>query len=299
VPLPCAAHPGAVAEFRCTACRRALCSDCVETGHRLWFCRHCRERALPLGEPATTTPGGRARRRRLDRPYGFADALRFVFRGGGVFALPAYVLFLVTAAFLPGIVAFAPLALTALVLPGYLFEIVRATADGEEEMPYWPDFSEGWRQAGQWLQVAALALVAALPWLLLRRLVGCDVESFLVPDAGLCALAGAAGGALGLTLGLIGLGAIGSYDAGWLAIRLDLHFEALIFGTRGQAPAFARAIALLLAAALGVTRLVESIPLVSLVVFHAATGYALFTGAHLAGLLFRRHRERLDAIYLR
>ena len=41
------------------------------------------------------------------------------------------------------------------------------------------------------------------------------------------------------------------------------------------------------------------VPLVGSAIVHAAGGYALFTTAHLAGVLFRVHRARLESIYLR
>jgi DNA-directed RNA polymerase subunit RPC12/RpoP len=47
-PQSCATHPAAAAVYRCDGCGRLLCPDCVQEGHRLLFCRHCRERALPL-----------------------------------------------------------------------------------------------------------------------------------------------------------------------------------------------------------------------------------------------------------
>lgn len=297
--LTCSEHAGRAAEFRCEGCRRALCADCVEESHRLWFCRLCRERALPIGAPATATPGARARERRLDRPVTLRDSLAYVFRGRGGFTLPAYVLFLTAGALLPFPFALLPIGVAALILPGFLLEIVRATAEGEDELPDWPDLSALGARALEWLQAAVVVAVSALPALLLRRLAGCDVELFLVADRASCALAWALGAALGYALAMFGFGALGAFRSGWLAPRLDLHLEALLAGTRADGPIVLAAIALLFAITAAVVRLLGGIPLVGLAVLHAATGYTLFTAAHLAGLLFRRHRQRLEAIYLR
>ena len=296
--LPCAEHADREAVFRCEGCHRALCLDCVEEGHRLWFCRWCRERVLPLAEGAATTPGGRRRELLLGRPESLADALAYVFRRRNAFTLPAYVLFLTAGALLPGPFALLPIAAVALVLPGFLFAIVRATAEGADAVPDWPDFGEPGARAGEWLQGAGIAAAAALPGLLLRRLAGCDVESFLIADRHACALASAGGAALAFAIALFGLGAVGAWSSGWLSFRLDLHLEALLAGTRGEAPVFLAVVAAVFGVALALARWLVDVPLLGLAAFHAATGYALFTTAHLAGVLFRRHRERLERIYL-
>ena len=72
----------------------------------------------------------------------------------------------------------------------------------------------------------------------------------------------------------------------------------LLAGTRGEAPVFLGVATAVFAVAGAAARALADVPLVGLAVFHAASGYALLTTAHLAGLLFRRHRERLERIYL-
>jgi hypothetical protein len=295
----CAGHPDRPAVFHCEGCGRDLCLDCVEEGHRLYFCKFCRERALPLDAAAPTIPSERHRAERLARAYSLRDALGYVFRGRGAFTLPAYVLFLTFAGLLPGLLTLIPLLLVALLLPGFLFAIVRSTAEGDDELPDWPDYSEFGARLAEWLQTAGIAVAAFLPGLLLRRLAGCDVEDFLVPNRGLCGLAHAGGVALAFAIAMFGLGAVGTWESGWLSFRLDLHLEALLAGTQWDAPV----VLLFVAGLLGISTLVAGalggVPLLGLVVFHAATGYALFTTAHLAGVLFRRHEKRLEAIYLR
>ena len=55
----CATHPTRAATFYCDGCGRRLCDECIESGHRLLFCRHCRERALPLAADGAATPAER------------------------------------------------------------------------------------------------------------------------------------------------------------------------------------------------------------------------------------------------
>ena len=297
--VACAAHPERDAAFGCTGCGRLLCSDCIEEGHRLLFCRHCRERALPLAIGAAATTPALARERRFARPYGFLDAFAYVFRGRGLLTLPAYVAFLTAAELAPPIVRLAIYVLVSLILPGFLFEIVRRTAEADDELPEWPDFSEYGARLGEWRNAAGVALAAYLPWLLLRRLAGCDLEEFLIADRGACAIAAALAAAIGFAVAQFGFGAVGTWHSGWLSFRIDLHLEALVSGTKRDGPLYLAAIALLLAAAGVAARALIEVPLLGAAVVHAALGYALFTSAHLAGLLFRRHRERLEAIYLR
>jgi hypothetical protein len=298
MPLACAEHPDRAAAFHCDGCGRTLCEACVEQGHRLWICRHCRERALPIAGGETATPASRARAERLGRPASIAGALGYVFRGGGL-ALAGYVVFLTAADLLPGLGRLLPPLLIAILLPGFLLEIVRRSAEGDDTMPDWPDPADFAARASDWLRAIAVLAVSLLPYFALRRIAGCDVESFLIDDPGACAFARVAGLVLGFGLALFGFGAVGTWDSGWLALRLDLHLEALLAGTRGQALLVLPPIAVLLGGAALVSRLAGGVPLFGSVLVHAAGGYALFTTAHLAGVLFRVHRDRLESIYLR
>lgn len=298
MPLACAEHADRAAAFRCDGCRRALCEACVEQSHRLWFCRHCRERALPIEGGEGATPASRARAQRLERPASIAGALGYVFRGGGM-TLAGYVVFLTAADLLPGLGRLLPPLLIAILLPGFLLEIVRRSAEGDDTMPEWPDPTDFAARASDWMRSIAVIVVSLLPYFALRRLAGCDVESFLITDPGTCAVARGVGLLLAFALALFGFGAVGTWESGWLALRLDLHLEALLTGTRGQALLVLPPIAALLGGAMLIARLAGGVPLVGSAIVHAAGGYALFTTAHLAGVLFRVHRDRLEIIYLR
>lgn len=296
--LACAEHADRAAAFRCEGCGRALCEACVEQSHRLWFCRHCRERALLLDGGETATPASRARGERLRRPASIAGALGYVFRGGGM-TLAGYVVFLTAADLLPGLGRLLPPLLLAILLPGFLLEIVRRSAEGDDTMPDWPDPTDFAARASDWLKSIAVVAVSLLPYFALRRIAGCDVESFLITDPDACAVARAAGLLLAFSLAPFGFGAVGTWESGWLALRLDLHLEALLTGTRGQALLVLPPIAALLGIAMLIAQVAGGVPLVGSAIVHAAGGYALFTTAHLAGVLFRVHRDRLERIYLR
>ncbi len=295
MPTSCAAHPERTAAYRCEACHRALCEACVETSHRLWICRHCRERALPLAADAPAAPNLRPDPvRAAAAPLSLARLLRPGRRGAatilGWAALLAF-----GAALVPPFGWFAPVA-AALLLPGYLIETVRAARDGEPDLPPWPDLTDVARWGSDWSLGVVALLGATLPWLLLRRLAGCDVESFLIADGSPCVAAAAGGAGLGLTVLAGALGVAALWGSGWLTIRLDLHLEA-IAATGG---------ATLLAG------LVCGVPAGLVAALAAAPGgappgsglarnvlglWALFATARAAGWLFGRHAERLEALY--
>lgn len=294
----CVQHPERRAEYRCKGCRAFLCSECIEEGHRLLFCRVCRELAVPLAADAPGTAPALARARRLGRPYGLADAFRYPFRGLGVYTLPALTLWLAAGIFFGGLADFILRLLLALILPGFLFEIVRQTAEGEDQMPDWPDASEPFArfaEIGRWLLVLGVAVAPA--WLAMRA-TGCNLEPYLwTHSRAFCLVALFGALAFGFLLGVFALGASAVHDSTWLAGRLDLHLEAL-FGPAGRdAVGTALLIAALLAAARLAGAVLAYLPIVGAVVSAIVTIYALFLGAHLVGRLFLRHARTLDPLY--
>lgn len=297
--MRCTTHPDAAAEFRCDGCARLLCAACVEEGHRLLFCVHCRERALPLTAEAAATAPERRRDELLNHPYSLLDALRYPFRGAGRYMLPAYVATLTVAGIVPGC-GLVVAALVALLLPGLVFEIVRTTAAGDDVLPDWPDYTDPFPRFKEWLWLTSIAVVGALPTIFLFRVTGCDATQLLLGGGrGLCWLALLAGLALGLLFAVFALGATGCYSSGWLAWRLDLHLQALLSPVGASALATAGLVALLLVASQLAAIALRGLPLVGALVEQAISGYALFLGPHLVGLLFRREAARLDPLYTR
>ncbi len=305
MPRACTLHPGAAVEFRCSGCGELLCADCVEAGHRLFFCRRCGERALPLaaGAPATTT----ARRARVARDgaasYGYAEALAYPFRGGG--ATLFWVLLVLSWALdlagrVPGLAivgwAVGALfgALVALLMPRFLFDVAAATARGGDELPDWPDF-DPWELLGSALLFVAIALLCLAPAALLLRVTGCLAE-LAAGDLGSCLLALATGAVAAVALWVPAFGASAVYRTPWLFFRVDLHLRAVATAP-GDYLAAVALVAGLQVVALVLRLAVTFLPLVGTVVGTAVGLYALFLGAHLAGVWFRRHPGELAAVY--
>ena len=103
-----------------------------------------------------------------------------------------------------------------------------------------------------------------------------------------------AGSAFGL---VFAFGATGTHSSGWLTFRIDLHLRALLTSAAGDALRVAGLVALLLLASRLVSGALTGVPILGTAIAATLSGYAWFTGAHLVGLVFRRHRRVLDPIY--
>lgn len=305
-------HPGQSAVYRCDGCGEHLCAECGESSHRLVFCRLCGERALPL-EPSSVEVGRTGthvdRRRdaiaRSATGYGWSKALHYVFRGAGAQVYLGYVLTLsaldLLSAAVPmvgGLVTLVPSAAVMLLLPKFLFSVANHTAQGKDELPGWPDF-DAWellRAALLFLWVVALCLLPA--WLLLR-VADCAPGAILLGGAplGACLAVLAVGLLVAVALWVPAFGAVSLFDTFVAALRLDLHARAL-----AVAPAEILLTVPLLTGLLilhfVLPTLLGFLPVVGSILGHVVVGYALFTGAHLVGLYFRRHWRELEELYL-
>lgn len=302
---PCTVHPTRPATHRCDGCGKLLCEECVEPSHRLLLCRHCGELAVPVdGPPGSRAPVKSTDYRRVQArtaPYGLADALLYPFRGKGAMVFWSYAILLLifdVVSLLPlvGCITGVLSLIILLMVPRLLFSIVRTTAEGENELPDWPDFGVDmiWSWIGDALVMICIVLVSALPGIGLYHLLDCSVVGLL---SGECWGVILAGFFLGVMLWIPTMGATSVYDSAWLLPRVDLHVRAL-----AADPALALVMAVLLAAlfvgsyalrfALGL------IPLLGTIAGTFVGVYTLFTLAHLVGVYFRRHFDRLERLYV-
>jgi hypothetical protein len=300
----CVAHPGTAATFRCDGCGRLLCSACVEQGHRLLFCRHCRERALPLDAslPATAPALKRAVARR--RPTTWLQALGYPLRGKGSMVFWAY-LALMIAFVLFSELPFAWLlvccfrAAIALLMPGLLYAIVSRTAEGDDELPDWPDVGDMGERLYEVFTFLGTIAVAFVPAVLALRLSRCSILDLLGGAAGAasCRWAFSGGLMLGLAVAVPMFGALAVYQHFDLLWRLDLHFRALVAAGRDAVGTVLLTYAVLVASRL-LGFALHSFPLLGGALAAAVAAYGTFAGAHVVGLMFRKHAAALDAIYL-
>jgi hypothetical protein len=300
----CATHPTAAAVYRCDGCGRLLCPDCIETGHRLLFCRHCRERALPLEASGPATAPDLRRAAARARPISLMAALGYPLRGQGSVLFWVYLVLLVVfrlLAVIPGLglmVFFFRLAI-ALLLPGLLYDIVRRTAEGDDQLPDWPDIGETGERLHEVAAFLCTIAVAFLPAALALYLSGCGVDALLggAEDAARCGLVLAAGLVIGLPLAVPMVGSLAIYQRLDLVVRLDLHVRALFAAGADGLTTVLFTYAVLAASGL-LQFALSAFPLLGGALSAAAAAYGSFAGAHVVGLMFRKHAAALNAIYL-
>ena len=153
----CKFHPRIPGRFACLKCARAYCELCVNTrainGVPRKYCRHCGSECQPM-QPQV---------QRAEAPPGFLRllprALIYPFQGSGVILLLAGTAFFYILGYLP-IIGF--------LLSGYLFNyaksIITSTAEGRDDPPDWPDFSD-WKEdiLGPYFQLFVLMVLSFGP----------------------------------------------------------------------------------------------------------------------------------------
>ncbi len=301
----CFQHPVKMARYRCEGCGTSLCSDCIDEGHRLLFCRLCGEQALPLAGGRPLSAPALKQYRATHSAYDFLDAFGYPFRGQGSYLLWGYIIVLTLPALLTsllplvGCLAF-PLRLAVFVLtPGLVFNIIRHSAEGDNELPDWPDFSEFGARLQELLFFFASFFLAGFPVYLALRLAGCGLPE--ATGGGMealgCAVAAVAGALIGTLLWVPAMGATSTYESFWLTFRLDLHAKAL-HAAGEDAITVAALVFGLFAANLIAQLFLPTIPLIGDALSILLSAYALFTSAHLIGLFMRRHTDSMERIYL-
>jgi hypothetical protein len=293
----CAQHPGVDAAFRCEGCAKLLCQDCIKKGHALLFCSQCGERAMPLeaGQPATVKEV--ARRQAISKPYSFQQALFYPFRGVGLYMFLAT---LVSLGFVSFLLQYSggcysivlAVGLWSLMI-GLQFKIVRSTAEGEDQLPDWPEYMDWGERLGDILLYLVVAILQFFPVIAFSLL---NMGKLLNPEPSLLFWAGFALFAwLGMALGTVAFGAAGRFNRSSV-MRIDLHLKALKIG--GVDTVTATNLAFAIGISLFVTRaLLQQIPYVGAAAAGVLGAYWTFTSAHLAGVLFRRHILELEKVY--
>lgn len=145
-PAVCKFHPHAPAKFSCPQCKRTFCELCVNHRQGLHVCRACGVECVPLKPAPVQTV-------REETFFSLArGAFRYPLKGDGlILLLGGGLLFLLLDAakfilrFVPGYGWVALLLVTVFgvgYLTRYLQKIVTGSAQGDIDMPDWPDVSD-------------------------------------------------------------------------------------------------------------------------------------------------------------
>ncbi|MFH0953246.1 MAG: hypothetical protein V1873_02840 [Verrucomicrobiota bacterium] len=153
----CKNHPETPAAWRCTSCGGLFCDPCIVTQSvgtvHLHICRSCRGKCAPVGAAAAAEEAAVAEEAPPSPADFFAQvprAFAYPFKGAGAILLITGALFFWFLKF----ASFSMFAIfTALFASGYLsaymLRIINATADGNEELPDWPSFTDLWQDVVQ------------------------------------------------------------------------------------------------------------------------------------------------------
>jgi hypothetical protein len=221
-----------------------------------------------------------------------ADVLRYPFRGMGAYLYAATLavtalLFILPSCLLRG--------LFMVLLASLQLSIVRATAEGEDELPDWPD----WTEPGERLMDVAVWLAASMLQFLgvglLVSMTGTLEVAFGAPSWGFW-LSAAVLLWLGTAMGLMAFGAAGTFDR-IKVVSVPTH--VLGFCRLGaEAVNITNWVFGLGAVVLVARSALESMhPLIGIPLSGALGAYWMFVQPHLAGVLFRRNYEILEASY--
>lgn len=287
-PRICRNHPQTKAEFLCERCRKAFCKPCVkrrQVGKMLLsFCPACGDACLPLDAPADP-----AQRAAASLPTLAGQAFVYPFKRNGLALMIGGTLFL-------GILDFISrlplLGLFALLIGGfasayvcaYLQRIIQSSAQGEAEMPSWPEMTD-FREdilgpALRFLGAFAFCLGPGLLWF---RLAPDEFKHFGVLLLGL--------GGLYLPMGLL---AIAMYD------DLSGLNPVLVIVSMLRAPLAYFGICFLIAAVLAAGIAIDffsdqvRIPILTSLAFAFAGLYLQVVTMRILGLFYYTQQERLD-----
>jgi hypothetical protein len=205
----CQRHSSREADFQCTECERLLCEECVDRrslgDKTLALCPLCETRARPTadldGPPAAATASTASTGTDDERSFWVEAPLAFgvpFSRGdwlsllvGGIFAL------MVGATMLMPLIGIPVSLMFGGYLTKYFMDIVNAAANGEDELPRWPVWTDIWNSCIVPLfQISMLGLLAYAP--------AAGVAAATGPET-LPTLAASAAGSLYLPMGYLGL----------------------------------------------------------------------------------------------
>lgn len=296
----CSQHPEAPALYECDGCKRNLCSDCINSGHALLFCKVCGERALPLAGAPVRAAGSTQEAKRLAairRPYSLGQAFAYPFRGLGIFLFIAALLckggLEVMVRYGTGCYRFIfALAFWSLMI-GLQFKIVRSTANGENELPDWPDYFS-W---GERLHDILIYLIITFWQFGLAAIYAYAFRSqiFTTQPNLVFWILFAVIVWLGIAVGTLALGSVGKFMPDDV-LRIDRHFRA--FRACGRDAVIFTNLLFALGGSVWLVRLgLTQVPIVGTVIAGILGTYWLFVSAHLSGLLFRRHADAMAEIY--
>ncbi len=298
----CARHSGRAATYRCDECDSALCDDCVEQGHRLWFCAVCRGRAWAIGDHPSVTTERLLQQARHAQRLPLHRSLLYPFLGLGGYGFWGFLLLWMPISWLAaipglGLGAGCLKLLLLCLVPGLVLQVVRTTYDGADQLPSWPDLGELSERLGETL-VGLLAMVIGLvPAAVALDTAGCSELAATGADWPLaCQLVLTVGFWAAAAWWTGAVGAIALFDNPWHLVRFRLHV-ALLRATFPGCLVVATAITALFALANLAYGALDAVPTAGPLLSTALAIYTVLVAPHWIGLLYRRHLPAVERVW--
>ena len=274
----CKYHPQTLAHYRCPKCDRLLCELCVSTrpvnGDAKKFCRNCGAECEPASPVVVPVKESRGFFASLPR------AFVYPFQGsGGMLLVAGTGVFFLLGNF----------PIIGLILTGYLFNyaksVITTTANGREEPPDWPDFTD-WKDdiVMPYIQMLALLILTLGP---------AYIIGILRPGTGFQAqVAFFAALSLGAFLAPMGMLALAMFDS--LRALNPIALVWSIMRVPGPYIVAAASFEVVIVLNWVVDRVIGPmvrVPIVPGVIASFLSLYLLLVGMHMLGLLYASYRE--------
>lgn len=301
---PCARHPATAAQYICPKCRTHSCDACVKShesvNKRTVFCPICGTKALPVAEFAQVQ-GAKQVREDMSFNQQLKGVFKYPFGKGGLAMLIIGTIlffgldFLITWGWKMRFIMLKVIAYVGIMalfsagyLCAYLQKILHATAQGEDDVPGWPDFGQWWDDivAPFLLAVSAFVMSFGTAFAYMGFHVGNDSEMSLTILFPLFAL-----GFLYFPMALLAA----AMSNNWLAVNPFVVMPAITRLNLQYVLACAVFFALVLARFLSEALLhaVLPVPVLPTLITSFIALYFLAVEVRLLGLLYYTNRKRL------
>lgn len=170
--MKCSTHPTRTADFECYQCTDGWCLECADQedfgSGPVSVCPDCRSELHPVDDGSATSIAGIEHEHTPSFWAALPGAFVYPFRDGGWMMLlygGVFSLLVGVGSFLP-LFGLIPVLWFGGYLVNYFMTVVNASANGEDDLPHWPPWTDVWASSiGPLLRVTVLWAVAFGPFL--------------------------------------------------------------------------------------------------------------------------------------
>jgi hypothetical protein len=145
---PCEKHPSLNVSLICPKCHLKFCTDCVKTievsGQPRQLCPYCKESCSSIARHQAKLNRQQARERSTILKS-LPEILKYPFTSDGIWLLLIGTLIYLVLDFIANFDVRVAVVASGYLL-AYLHKILVSAANGDEELPGWPDFADWWQE---------------------------------------------------------------------------------------------------------------------------------------------------------